>query len=634
MRDDAVSEVRARTDAADLIGHYVQLKKTGRTFKGLCPFHQEKTPSFIVFPESGTFHCFGCGKGGDILTFYQEVERVPFREALEELAKRVGVEVRTGPPPSPERDAHRRKLVELNEMAATFFAQQLRSSDSGKAARELVARREISDEMVERFQLGYAPDSWDSLTRVLAGRGIDHAIAIEIGLIGDRETGGQYDRFRNRLMFPIRDREGEIVGFAGRSLGDEQPKYLNSPQSSIFDKSHLLYALDLAREAIRREDQAVVVEGYMDVIAAHQFGHSNVVASMGTALTESQFALLKRQTKRVVLAMDADAAGQMAMVRALDALPETGGEDVPVPTGGKRGEELIRFEKKLNLDIRVLEIPSGKDPDELIRTDSARWPEIVDKARPFMSFYIDRVVEGVDLDDPRTKTEAVERIAPLLRLLPNRITMDHYVDQLAVRLRLPDRRALADDIRRGSTRQASARSAGFRSSLDHKEQDVEDHLLALLLKYEVVTEEVRAATLREDFVDSRNRAIFEALREQYLDNNSGENETALDPMLDEHARALLATLSDRASALPIKVKSEASQTLDKLRRDRYERLLKELQMDIAQAQRDSDLELVDTLLMQYGQMTSEHRLHAPRKSPYFPDTRDARIKVSKLKPTN
>ena len=630
MRDDAVSEVRARTDVAELVGHYVPLKRTGRTFKGLCPFHQEKTPSFIVFPESGTFHCFGCGKGGDVLTFYQEIEHVPFREALTELSKRVGVEIRTGPPPSPERDAHRRRLIELNDLAATWFAQQLRSARGGTEARELVKRRDISDEMVEAFQLGYAPDSWDALTKVLMGRGIDIALAIEIGLIGERDSGGHYDRFRDRFIFPIRDREGEVVGFAGRSVGEEQPKYLNSPQSSIFDKSHLLYALDRAKEEIRKQDQAVVVEGYMDVVAAHQFGYTNVVASMGTALTESQFGLLKRHTKRVVLAMDADAAGQMAMVRALDSLPETGGEDMPVPVPGKR---LIQFEKKLNLDIRVLEIPSGKDPDELIRADSAAWPEIVKSARPFMAFYIDRITDGIDLTEPRAKTEAVEKVAPLLRLLPDRITQDHYVDQLAVRLRIADRRSLIADIRRGSA-VAGPSGTGMRPALDRKEQDVEDHLLALLLKYEVVTEDVRTDVLPEDFLDARNRAIFRALERQYSGGGSPESDEALDPTLEEHVQVLLNSLGERASALPIKVKSEARQTLDKLRKNRYDRLVHELQMDITLAQREGDLELVDSLLMRYGQLTSEHRQYAPRKSSYFRDTRDPRPAASKFKPTN
>src|SRR5680860_1316897 len=285
MATDAVSEIRQRLDIVDLAGEKVALKRAGRNMKGLCPFHQEKTPSFVVFPESQNFHCFGCGKGGDLFTYYMESEQVDFREALRELAERAGVSLETLPVIRSQEDPHRKLFLELHQIAATYYANVVNSSKSGEKGREYLRQRGVSDEMTGQFGLGLAPDGWDFLFQQLSARGVDPETAADAGLLQRRETGGYYDRFRDRIIFPIQDPNGQIVGFGGRAFGDDQPKYLNSPQSPIFDKSSMLYGLAFAREAIRDENQVVLVEGYMDVIAAHQFGFANVVGAMGTALT-------------------------------------------------------------------------------------------------------------------------------------------------------------------------------------------------------------------------------------------------------------------------------------------------------------------------------------------------------------
>ncbi|MEZ4624008.1 MAG: DNA primase [Thermomicrobiales bacterium] len=322
MQRDAVSEIRERLDIVELVNGYTPLKKAGRSFKGLCPFHQEKTPSFVVFPDSQNFHCFGCGKGGDLFTFYMEIERVDFREALRELARRAGVELENTPGSNPNRTSGGNGLLAALDLAATFFHDVLRNHAAGELGRRLASERGLDDRTIERFRLGFAPNSWDALVETAGVEGFDQGIAIEAGLAQERDSGGAYDRFRNRFIFPISNRDGKIVGFGARAIGDDQPKYLNSPQTPLFDKSSLLYALDLAKETIRQDDRAIVVEGYMDAIAAHQFGHANVVAAMGTALTESQVNQLKRFSKRIVLALDADAAGQMATLRSLESMPE------------------------------------------------------------------------------------------------------------------------------------------------------------------------------------------------------------------------------------------------------------------------------------------------------------------------
>ena len=384
MARDAEAEVRDGTEIVDLVSRYVQLKKTGRSYKGLCPFHQEKTPSFVVFPESGNFHCFGCGRGGDVFTFYMGVEHVEFRDALQELAKRAGVELSSAPSLPPEVDAHRNRLIELNEMAAAFYANVLRNTGAGAAGRTVLEERGVSLEMSERFGLGFAPDG-DALGRYLGQRGVDTAMAVEAGLLIERDNGVFRDRFWNRLLFPIRTREARTVGFGGRALGDAIPKYLNSAQSAIFDKSSLLYGLDLAQEAIRKADQVVIVEGYMDAIAAHQFGYANVVAAMGTAVTEQQIGLVKRLSRNIVLALDADAAGQGATIRSLEMLPGALDQDL-TPVGAERdpnrprAEAMIVWQRRFKTQISIVRLPQGKDPDELIRRDAESWPAVVASA--------------------------------------------------------------------------------------------------------------------------------------------------------------------------------------------------------------------------------------------------------------
>ncbi|HEV2527957.1 MAG TPA: DNA primase [Thermomicrobiales bacterium] len=425
MARDSVAEVREQTDIVDLVEQYVQLKRAGSSYKGLCPFHQEKSPSFVVFPQSGTFNCFGCGKRGDALTFYQEVERVDFREALHELARRANITLSTAPVKDPAEQDRRQRLIAANDAAARLFQRAI-GVEQGQAGRELAERRGIDAAMMRAFRIGYSPDSWDTLLRNLGAQGFDADIALEAGLVIRNDAGRTYDRFRGRLMFPIADRDGDIVGFGGRALGDEQPKYLNSPQTPLFDKSGLLYGLHLAKDAIRERGEVVVVEGYMDVVTAHQFGHRNVVAAMGTALTEAQVNLVKRFAPRIILALDADAAGQAAMVRGIETM--TGGGD-----GRESGDRqasvsagLISAQQRSKTEIRVATMPVGKDPDELIRRDPDLWEQVIAGARPVVDWLIDAFAADVRLDDAASKSSAIQRMLPILRQLPDRIQQHHY----------------------------------------------------------------------------------------------------------------------------------------------------------------------------------------------------------------
>lgn len=625
MARDSVAEVRDRTDIVELVGAYVQLKRTGRSYKGLCPFHQEKTPSFVVFPDSGNFHCFGCGKGGDAFTFYGQVEHLEFREALQELARRAGVELASAPTVAPEVDAHRQRLLELNALAAAFFANVLTNSRAGGPGRQVVERRGLSGEIVARFGLGYALDQWDALLRYLTQRGVDPALAHEAGLLQERDSGGYYDRFRGRLMFPIRTRDGDVVGFGARIVGDGQPKYLNSPQSSIFDKSGLVYGLDLAKDEVRRRDQVVVVEGYMDAIAAHQFGHANVVAAMGTAFTEAQVGLVKRLSKHIVLALDADTAGQLATLRSLETMQNALDTDaVPVPDA--RG--IVRFERKLNAEIAIVRLPDGKDPDELIRRAPDRWPEVVAAAQPFLDFYLGAITAGVDRNDARAKAEAVKRAGPVLEQVADRVVQSHYVNLLATRLGL-DGRVVLGEIRRSGLRAAPdpdgsgpTRAQGAVPRASH-----EDHLLALLLKHREICREIVALVPQDDLMDGRNRELLRMLRDEGIPFELPADQivAGLDDALADHADHLLATLDGTPAQFPGQIEREARQSLDSLGKERFAYLMRQLQAGLQTAQHDDDDDSLAELRAQVAALADHHQRFYPPPSPYFRDSRTSAI---------
>jgi len=625
MSRDAVAEVRERTDIVDLVSSYVELKKTGRSLKGLCPFHQEKTPSFVVFPDSGNFHCFGCGRGGDIFTFYMGAENVEFREALQELARRAGVTIDQALPITPEIDAHRQKLIDLNELAAAFYANILTNSDAGSPGRLQVQQRGLSDSVIAKFGLGYALDRWDALVRYFASRSIDPEIAVEAGLLQRRDGGGFYDRFRGRLMFPIKDREGRVVGFGARIVGHGEPKYLNSPQTPIFDKSSLLYGLELAKDDIRRLDQVVIVEGYMDVIAAHQYGYANVVAAMGTAITESQIGQLKRWSKKIVLALDADAAGQMATVRGLDAMQGALDRDeVPVPDANG----VVRFERKLNAQIAIVQLPDGQDPDDLIRLKPEQWPALVEMARPFLEFYIDSVTAEMDDTDPRSKSAVVGRIAPVLQQVADRIVQAHYVEVLASRLSLPTS-VIMSQVRRVTVRSGVSPLPTTRRSLTVERGarlSNEDHLVAVLLKHRSLCRTVIASVPTDDLLDIRNRELIRILSDPAMPDLPPEQIIAgLDDLVADHAERLLETLEGTPAQFPGHVEREARQALALVGKERFVFLMRQLHATIQAAQHAGDVQSVDSLRSQVGTLADRHRKFYPPPSPYFRDSRDVRI---------
>lgn len=501
-----VDDVKQKIDIVDVIGQYATLKKTGRNFKALCPFHNEKTPSFIVFPDQGTWHCFGsCATGGDVFSFLMKRENIDFGEALRRLAQRAGVElIREGP----GEDVERKRLRELLASTAAHYHYLLKNNPAAQGARDYVAKRHLTLDTVEMFELGFALDDWHAMEAFLVGKGFTIREIEAAGLVVQREGGGHYDRFRGRLMFPIRNRSSEVIGFGARTLTGDEPKYLNSPQTPLFDKSGTLYGLDLAKDVIRQQNLAVIVEGYMDVIGAHQGGFKNVVASLGTALTEKQLGLLKRLTNRYALALDPDAAGEEATKRGLEvARGALDRKTVPVPMGAG----LIKFEDRLEAELLVIPMPPGKDPDELIYDEPQKWVELTAQPEPLVDFYFRVMTQGLDLKAARDKSLAVKRLAPIIKEIGDAVQRAHYTQQLARLVQVPEQTiAQQIDVRKPAARVET--KPVEEPPAQRAISKIEEHLLTLALS---VPEHLSRLEFLEpeDFIQAENRALFLALRE-------------------------------------------------------------------------------------------------------------------------
>ncbi len=428
----SIDEIKARIDIVDLVSETVELRRSGKNYTGFCPFHENtRTPAFVVFPDTGTWRCFGqCNEGGDIFKFVMKKEGWDFSEALHYLAERAGVQLKPVTPEDEARQEEHEHLRQLLEDAVTFYRHNLFHTSQGAVALEyLQTKRNLKPETIERFGLGYAPDGWETTMQYFLNKGYSVDDLVMAGMVTQRDDGRTYDRFRNRITIPIRDGQGRMCGFGARILvPDDIPKFLNSPQTVLFDKSSLLYGLHLARKAIRRQEEAVIVEGYLDVIAVHQAGFENVVSPMGTALSENHLQMLKSLARRVVLALDPDAAGDKATLRGLQVARQTL-ERSDDPVFDARG--LVGFGARLQADIRVAVLPDGLDPDEIVARDPQEWGTLIQQARPVVVHVMETLTAGRDLNDPLVKTEIAERILPLIEDLPNPIERETYRQQLA-----------------------------------------------------------------------------------------------------------------------------------------------------------------------------------------------------------
>jgi DNA primase len=559
--------VKQQADIVRVVGEYVQLKKAGQNFRGLCPFHSEKSPSFNVHPVRQMFHCFGCGKGGDVFTFVMEMERCEFPDALRIVAEKCGISMPRSRERSPEErkeNQQRAALIEMHREAQTFFVKQLEGTLEGKAARAYLEDRGLDKDAIGRFGIGYAPSGGDALLRHFKAKYAEKLLT-ESGLISRDQSGRPFDRFRRRITFPIASESGKIVAFGARALGDEQPKYLNSPETPIYSKSNVLYHLDRAKEAMRRQDFAILVEGYMDAIAVARAGVSNVVASCGTSLAEPQIKLLGRFTKRVIINFDPDTAGQAATERSVALLLEQ------------------------DFEVRVLALPTigdrKADPDLFIREKGKdEYLKVLKDAPPYVDYLIGRARQ-MDLSTGEGKRRAVEFLLPYVQKIPNRLLRSEWATRIAQQLRLEE----------PVLRAALSKAAGERRShlninpelMSRSAKPVERRLIWMLAEAEGFRRELAQALQDAQlYAGLETEKIFAAL---IAASASGEavQATEIGATLEERDRRLLfEILFEEANEATWE---EAQSCLEALRRRQVEHELADVQRGIEAQPAGADL---------------------------------------------
>ncbi len=628
-----VDEIKQRLDIVEVVGEYVPLQKTGKNFKGLCPFHTEDTPSFVVFPETQSWHCFGaCSTGGDLLTFIMRQENMEFPEALRFLAARAGVQLNPLDKAAQERRDETQRLHAVNADAAQYYNDLLLRSSQGERARDYLKERGINRETAVVFQLGFAPDRWHALENFMQKKGHDQEDVLRAGLVVENDEGNIYDRFRGRIIFPIRDARGRTIGFGGRVLDDSQPKYLNTPTTPVFDKGSVLYGIDLAASNIRESGVAIIVEGYMDVVIPHQCGVDNVVACMGTALTEEQVQILKRMTDELIFALDPDEAGVRAVKKGVDVARESlRRHTVPVPTA----TGLVEYKTKLDAQIRVLVLPEGLDPDELILRDRSLWDRLVDESLPVVDYFFQLVEQELDLSTSTGKREAVDRLVPVIAAVDNVVERNHHLQHLARLVHIDERelRPLLDRSERPERGRSSRRRSPEpprrpRAATKDRaktpsvkgELSLEERCLALVLQDPALLPRViEVADLSEDtFGDSRNRQLFSALS-VFVDENATYDIDAfcdsLDTELRAHVESLLRRLQAEPSLPPDLIRGDVVKCATRLRRRHISRLINELCFLQRDAQAEGSRERVRALDEKIEQLSRtylriDQRFHA------------------------
>src|SRR5579872_640360 len=547
--------VKTQADIVRVVGEYVRLKKSGQNFSGLCPFHSEKTPSFAVHPVKQIYHCFGCGVGGDVFKFVMEMEKIPFPEAIRAVAEKCGIAVpraRERTPEERKENQQRTLLVEMHREAAAFFAAQLNGTPEGKAAKAYLLDRGLGSEAVARFGIGFAPSGGEALLRALKQKYPEKVLEASGLFSRDQSSGRLYDRFRRRIMFPIANESGKIVAFGGRAIGDDLPKYLNSPETPIYSKSNVLYHLDRAKETLRQRDFAVLVEGYMDAIAVARVGISNVVASCGTSLTEPQVKLLSRFTRRIIVNYDPDAAGQAATERSLTILLEQGAE------------------------VRVLALPGGKDPDSFIRSEgAAAYTKLLNEAPPYVDYLISRA-RKMDMSTAEGKLRAVNFLMPYVQRVSDRILRSEWATRIAQQLRIEEP-VLRESMRKAASERRSEVKA--RPELVGRVgKPAERRLVQMLIEADEfrtqLAEEIRAEELHQGLESER---ILTALVEACATGvRPDAAELAL--ALEDRDRRLLFEIAFESGAPP--TWEEAQSCLTVLRRRRAEEELSTVQKQI------------------------------------------------------
>lgn len=564
MANDQVEQVKSKIDIVEVIGERVQLKKAGRHFKGLCPFHSEKTPSFIVSPERQSYKCFGCSESGDVISFLQKYDGYSFLEALELLAKRVGITLESYRPTS--QDTYRKRLLEIMSLASEYYHFLLTEHKSGEAARAYLKGRGVTNEAIKQFKLGYAPEQWRSVSDFLTKKkGYSEEEVLATGITIKSDNGRYYERYRNRVMFPLKDHKGVIVGLSGRTLGKDvkEAKYINSPETILYSKSRMLYGLWENREVIRKEKQIVLVEGEMDMIASWQAGVKNVVAIKGSAFTNEQAQLITRYCPNILMSLDTDMAGKEAIKRA------------------------VQVAQTFDLSIRVVQIKEGKDPGEVAIANPRAWREMVAGAVLYWDFLIEAAMSQNDTKTGIGAQSVTGEIVPALTQIENAVIRAHYVGVLAKQLNVPED-SIYSEIERSKKKKELSQLKQTINAIteggESRREKTEKYLLALALQYfSQLTKEIGEFEVKM-FESQAVVKIWQRLTNfsgEWKINKLSENLPAeLQPTIDE---AYLRDLSQ-----VVDIKREWEQTRDSLKEQYVRAELKELTTKISQAEKKGE----------------------------------------------
>ncbi|MDD4333139.1 MAG: DNA primase [Patescibacteria group bacterium] len=487
-------EIKSKLDIVDIIRDYIPLKAAGVNFRANCPFHHEKSPSFIVSPEKQIWHCFGCGKGGDVISFVMDIEGLSFIEALRMLAPKAGI---TLVRQNPELTSKRNRLLDILEISVKYYHKILLSNAQAGAAKEYLAKRGLSDNTIDEWQIGYSPDSWDDLIILLKSRGFTDNEIFLAGMSVKKEGMGRfYNRFRDRIMFPIFDINGAPVAFSARvnpakEATEKMGKYINSPQTMVYDKSKILFGLDKAKMAIKANNLAIIVEGQMDAITAHQNGFKNIIASSGTALTGEQINLIKRYTDNIALAFDADTAGELAADRG------------------------IREAMAKEMNIKVIEVPLGKDPDECIKSNPTEWKKAVTAAKPMMQYYFDKIFANLDLSTVDNRRETAKKLLPTIFKLGNAIEKDYWLKKLSAKIDVEEN-ILRETLQKmkATKQEAEYKKAPDRASreiVQTRQEMLSELLIALILKFPILFSYVLDHLIPEQIAGDGNQRLYKEL---------------------------------------------------------------------------------------------------------------------------
>lgn len=596
MLNPQIDEIKSKIDIVDLISEYTALKPAGTNWKARCPFHNEKTPSFMVSRDKQIWHCFGCGEGGDIFEFVQKIENIEFGEALRLLADKAGVKLKKV---NLEEVSQKTKLQDLLKIAANFFHLALLKSQEGQIARDYIAKRELKPDIVADFKIGYAPDSWDKLLNFLIKKGYKQNDILLSGLVVKNDKGQLYDRFRQRLMFPIFDQHGAVVGFTGRILDekkqDQGGKYVNTPQTAIYNKSLVIYGLDKAKNEIKKKDLAVIVEGNMDVIASHQAGIENVVASSGTALTQEQLKLLKRYTNNIALSFDADLAGQTAAERGID------------------------IALALGFNIKVIQLPKEingkaiKDPDDCIKQGNDYWQKAIDNAISIIDFYIDKVFSKYNKDIPEQRKEITNKLFKQIAKLPDRVEQDFYLSKLAQKLDVPENilreafspfidskklnigEVIAENSNKLSRedmlgRQFLALILKYPQNLDYAISHLEVEMLPIIDLQEIYREIILYYNEKKEFDYSQFEKILSDKAKDRLNLTS---------------TLLLLADKDFFDFTDDQIERELINIVSAIKKDYISKKIKQVQALIAQAEKQKNSQQIDELAKEFSNLTAK-----------------------------